>query len=94
MLQNEDDVQLRCLRIAEYMVRTEATVRMAAKEFGVSKSTVHKDMTERLARYNRLLYGEVKRVLAKNKAQRHLRGGEATRQKYLKCKVKSGKNSR
>ena len=83
MLQSEREVESRCLRIAEYVVRTEATVRMAAKEFGVSKSTVHKDMTERLKKYNALLHKEVGRILAKNKTQRHLRGGEATRRKYF-----------
>ena len=82
MLQEEKDVKQRCLRIALYMVEQKATVRKAAKIFGVSKSTVHKDMTERLSYYNLALYEQVKELLRENKEQRHLRGGEATRRKY------------
>ncbi len=76
----------RCEILGEYIVKTGATVREAAKEFLVSKSTVHKDVTERLYIENRLLYKKVKIVLDKNKAERHLRGGEATKQKYLSKK--------
>lgn len=72
----------RAVILGQYVVETGATVRSAAQKFGVSKSTVHKDITERLARQNKALYNEVQRVLRVNKAQRHLRGGEATRQKY------------
>ena len=82
MLQEEKDVKQRCLRIALYMVEQKATVRKAAKIFGVSKSTVHKDVTERLSYYNLALYEQVKELLRENKEQRHLRGGEATRRKY------------
>ena len=72
--------------IAEYMIEKKATVRVAAKRFGVSKSTVHKDITEKLRMVNPSLYTMVAEILAQNKSERHLRGGEATRQKYLsKC---------
>jgi len=66
-----------------YIAETGATVREAARRFGISKSTVHKEVTERLKRINPSLYQSVKTVLEKNKSERHLRGGEATRQKYL-----------
>jgi len=73
----------RILEIAEYIVSTKATVRQAAKVFGVSKSTVHKDMTERLVEINPEKAKLVKEVLEFNKAERHIRGGRATRRKYL-----------
>ncbi len=73
----------RCEILGEYIIKTGATVREAAKYFSVSKSTVHKDVTERLYIENRQLFKKVKTVLDKNKAERHLRGGEATKQKYL-----------
>ena len=73
----------RILEVSRYISRTKATVRDTAKVFGVSKSTVHKDVTERLPKINRDLADRVKRVLDTNKAERHLRGGEATRRKYL-----------
>lgn len=69
--------------LGEYIVKTGATVRAAAKEFSVSKSTVHKDVTEKLQHVNHALYQTVKQVLEVNKSERHLRGGEATKQKYL-----------
>lgn len=72
----------RCVILAEYLVEQGATVRATARQFGVSKSTVHKDVTEILPSVDRSLYGEVCRVLAINKQERHLRGGEATRRKY------------
>ena len=72
----------RCELLAVYMIETGETVRGAAAKFGVSKSTVHKDITEKLRRQNPSLYQEVKAVLEKNKSERHLRGGEATKQKY------------
>lgn len=75
----------RCEMLGEYIVYTGATVRETAKKFSISKSTVHKDVTEKLYTENRLLYKQVKTVLEKNKAERHLRGGEATKQKYLKA---------
>ena len=69
--------------VSRYIVRTKSTVRDTAQVFGVSKSTVHKDVTERLPKVNRELASKVKRVLDQNKSERHLRGGEATRRKYL-----------
>lgn len=72
----------RALALGEYVVETGATVRRAAQQFGISKSTVHKDLTQRLKKQNRVLYNSVQRVLQLNKEERHLRGGEATRQKY------------
>lgn len=74
----------RCVILALYLVENNATVREAAAHFGISKSTVHKDITHSLKRVNPSLYLEAKRVLSKNKEERHLRGGEATRKKYLK----------
>ena len=70
--------------IAEYVIETGDTVRGAAVRFGVSKSTVHKDLTHRLKNFNLTLYNAVKVVLEINKSERHLRGGEATRRKYQK----------
>ena len=72
----------RARKLAEWIVENKATVRAAAARFGVSKSTVHKDMTERLLKIDRLLYEKVRLVLELNKAERHLRGGDATRRKY------------
>lgn len=77
------NVEERCEAIANYIIENRATVRAAAKKFGISKSTVHKDVTDRLKMTNRPLYLSVKKVLMENKAQRHLRGGMATKQKYL-----------
>lgn len=74
----------RSIEIADYIINNKCTVRDAAAWFGVSKSTVHKDVTERLQKICPFMYKEVKQVLDKNKAERHLRGGEATRIKYLK----------
>ncbi len=68
--------------LALYLIENRATVRAAAAKFGISKSTVHKDIAERLPGYNRALYQQVKDVLEENKAQRHIRGGLATRKKY------------
>ena len=73
----------RCAILGEYIVETGATVRAAAEKFKISKSTVHKDVTEKLQHENRGLYDAVKIVLERNKSERHLRGGEATKQKYL-----------
>lgn len=75
-------IRKRVLEISTYIVDTNSTVRQAASVFGVSKSTVHKDVTERLPRVNPELALRVKGVLDRNKAERHIRGGEATRQKY------------
>ena len=68
--------------LAQYIIENRSTVRSAAGKFGVSKSTVHKDIAERLPSYNRPLYLQVKEILEENKAQRHIRGGLATRKKY------------
>lgn len=85
----QEYIQKRVLEICAYILETGATVRQAAGVFGVSKSTVHKDMTERLPSLNKELALKVKKVLERNKSERHLRGGEATRRKY---KAKSVKN--
>ncbi|MGE5554151.1 MAG: sporulation transcriptional regulator SpoIIID [Betaproteobacteria bacterium] len=77
-----DYIRRRVLEVGTYILNTKATVRQAAEVFDVSKSTIHKDVTERLPRINRDLARRVKRVLENNKAERHIRGGEATRRKY------------
>ena len=77
----------RCEILAEYLIQTQCTVRDAAAHFGISKSTVHKDVTERLKQRNKALYELVRELLNKNKSLRHLRGGEATRKKYYKLKI-------
>ena len=76
-------IEARVLDIADYIVETGATVRAAASVFGVSKSTVHKDITERLRQINKVLGEQVAAVLETNKDERHIRGGMATKQKYL-----------
>ncbi|AZR73982.1 sporulation transcriptional regulator SpoIIID [Anoxybacter fermentans] len=82
----KDYIRKRVLEVANYIYQTRATVRQAAKIFGVSKSTIHKDVTERLSEIDENLSQRVKEVLEFNKAERHIRGGEATRRKYLKEK--------
>ena len=77
-----DTIEDRACQLAVYMIETGATVRSAAKHFGISKSTVHKDISQRLYEYNRTLYEQVRQVLETNKQQRHIRGGMATRRKY------------
>ncbi len=76
------NIEERACDLAVYIIENRATVRDAAKQFGISKSTVHKDLTERLESCNPPLYRQVKAVLAQNKAERHIRGGIATRMKY------------
>lgn len=76
------NMEERAVQLALYIIEHKATVRTAAQKFGISKSTVHKDLSERLPGFNRPLYHQVKRVLDENKAQRHIRGGIATREKY------------
>ena len=76
----------RTVLAAEYIIENGTTVRAAAKKFGVSKSTVHKDVSERLKHLNPNLYSEVKAVLEKNKQERHIRGGKATKEKYAKLR--------
>lgn len=83
----QDYILQRVMEIADYIIETGFTVRQTAQVFGVSKSTVHKDVTERLPQINTNLAGEVRKILEKNKAERHLRGGEATRRKYLSEKL-------
>ena len=80
-----DTIEERACELAVYIIETGATVRTAAQHFGISKSTVHKDLSQRLPGYNRLLYAQVRQVLDKNKAQRHIRGGLATKMKYQNC---------
>lgn len=77
-----DTIEERACELAVYIIETGATVRSAARHFGISKSTVHKDLSQRLPQYNRGLYLQVRKVLDVNKAQRHIRGGLATREKY------------
>lgn len=79
----------RCVVLGEYLVEHRSTVRAAAQVFGISKSTVHKDVTDTLKYVNKRLYYEVQALLLKNKQERHLRGGEATRQKYNDSKHNS-----
>lgn len=74
--------KVRCVVLGEYLIEHCATVRNAAAAFGISKSTVHKDVTQTLKGVNHALFEEVQKVLQKNKQERHLRGGEATKQKY------------
>ncbi|MDR5659704.1 sporulation transcriptional regulator SpoIIID [Serpentinicella sp. ANB-PHB4] len=78
----KDYIEKRVVQIANYILDEKATVRQTAKVFGVSKSTVHKDVTERLPKINPLVANQVKDVLDINKAERHIRGGKATRMKY------------
>lgn len=79
----KDYIEERAVEIANYIIETKATVRQTAKKFGISKSTVHKDITERLSRLNPALAGDVRKILDVNKQERHIRGGLATREKYL-----------
>lgn len=76
-------IEERAMEIARYIIENNSTVRQTAKHFGISKSTVHKDCTERLVQVNPALAVEVRKVLDVNKAERHIRGGMATKEKYL-----------
>ena len=76
-------IEERAIEIAKYIIEHNATVRQTAKEFGISKSTVHKDVTERLETINKTLARQARKVLDINKQERHIRGGLATREKYL-----------
>jgi len=78
----KEPMEERSCKVAVYMIETGATVRAAARHFGISKSTVHKDLSHRLKQYNYALYLQVRQVLDKNKQERHIRGGMATRRKY------------
>ena len=77
------NIEERAVMLAQYIIENRTTVRPAAAKFGISKSTVHKDLSERLPAFHRGLYLQVKEVLEENKAQRHIRAGMATREKYL-----------
>ena len=79
----KDYIEERAMNIASYIIENNATVRQTAKQFGISKSTVHKDVTERLMQINPSLAKEARKVLDVNKSERHIRGGLATREKYL-----------
>ena len=85
----KDYIEERAMEIANYIIEYHATVRQTAKKFGVSKSTVHKDVTERLPQFNMALAGEARKVLDVNKSERHIRGGRATREKYLHMEHRS-----
>ena len=84
-----DTIEERACALAIYIIENGATVRSAAKHFGISKSTVHKDLSQRLPQYNKTLYQQVRQVLNLNKAERHIRGGQATRIKYQLQKKKT-----
>ncbi len=79
-----DSIEKRVILLAQYIIDSKDTVRGAAKKYGVSKSTVHKDVSERLKEISPSLYDEVRKVLDENKAERHIRGGMATKLKYKK----------
>ena len=84
--QNQNHCHERCEELARYLISNQTTVRETAAQFGISKSTVHKDVTERLHYVNPGLSAEVRDLFEKNKSERHLRGGEATRKKYMKIR--------
>ncbi|MBQ7504520.1 MAG: sporulation transcriptional regulator SpoIIID [Ruminococcus sp.] len=86
-------VEERAAMLGEYIIESKATVRSAAKKFGISKSTVHKDVSQRLKSVNPRLYKEVRQILDTNKNQRHIRGGIATKNKYLMLR-RSGKQEK
>ena len=79
------NIEQRACDLAVYIIENKSTVRAAAAQFGISKSTVHKDITERLVKVNPALYRQVRELLDLNKAERHIRGGLATRRKYKGC---------
>ena len=79
-------IEERAIKLAHYIIETKDTVRSTAKKFGVSKSTVHKDVSDRLLKINPILAKEVREILDENKAERHIRGGMATKLKYLREK--------
>ena len=83
----EISIEERAVKLARYIIDSKDTVRGTAKKYGVSKSTVHKDLSQRLENINHSLYLEVREVLDENKAERHIRGGLATKKKYEKMKM-------
>ena len=82
----KDYIEERAIEIANYIIENNATVRQTAKNFGISKSTVHKDVSDRMHLINPILAMEVRKILDVNKSERHIRGGLATKEKYLKRK--------
>lgn len=80
------NIEDRAVELAKYIIENNATVRSTAKKFGISKSTVHKDITERLKKINPALHSDIRKILDKNKSERHIRGGIATREKYKNAK--------
>ena len=80
-------IEERVIEVAHYIIDSKDTVRGSAKKFGVSKSTIHKDVSQRLEKINKALYTEVRKILDENKAERHIRGGLATKKKYEKLKL-------
>ena len=82
----QEHIRERVLTLSNYIIESGATVRQTAHKYGISKSTVHKDVTERLPQLSEVTAARVRSILDQNKAQRHLRGGEATRQKYLQLR--------
>jgi len=84
----KNSIEERAIHLAQYIIDSKDTVRGAAKKFGISKSTVHKDVSERLTKINPALAHEVRIILDENKAERHIRGGMATKQKYEQDKIK------
>jgi len=89
----KDYITERVILLAQYIIENKSTVRGAAKKFGISKSTVHKDISERLKKINKSMYKEVKEILDINKKERHIRGGLATKQKYENYKKMLSVNS-
>ena len=87
----KDYIEERAVELASYIIETNATVRQTAKKFGISKSTVHKDVTDRLAHINQSLARQAREVLDVNKQERHIRGGLATRNKYLQLEILGNK---
>ncbi len=83
----KDYIEKRAIELAEYIIDNNATVRKTAKEFNISKSTVHKDVHERLKKINPALYREAQKVLEFNKSERHIRGGMATKEKYMEKRM-------
>ena len=88
----QSDIKLRVIKEAEYIATTGQTLRKTAEYMGISKSTVHKDMSKRLKYIDRDLYDTVRKVTEENKSLRHIRGGEATRDKYLRMRKSREKN--
>ncbi len=86
-------IEERTVELANYIIEHKCTVREAARKFGISKSTVHKDVTERLIKINRTLAEQTREILMENKQERHIRGGIATREKYLKEQLSAKKVS-